>query len=165
MKVPIKVKSKAKTYFVWLDEEDYPKIYKYSWFIYYQKSGKVNGVQAWIDKKLVKLHRFVMDCIPGDGKMIDHIDRDPLNNCKSNLRFISSSGNNRNKTKKAGTSSQFPGVFWHKASSKWKAQIRIDGKKTHLGRFVLEEIAAITYRDAILKIDPLIKYDIWAKLK
>jgi len=164
MRVPIKVKHLGKTYFVWVDEEDYPKIYKYNWCIAARKD-KINSVQSRIDKKIVLLHRFLMECSAGDGKIVDHVDRDPLNNCKSNLRFITKSGNNRNRDKMAGTSSQYPGVAWHKHTKKWVARICIDGRMVHLGYFVLEEIAAIAYRDAILKIDPLIKHDIWNKLK
>jgi hypothetical protein len=39
-------------------------------------------------------------------------------------------------------------VSWAKSSSKWKAQIQIDGKKRHLGLFAAEEEAAKAYRDA-----------------
>jgi hypothetical protein len=42
-------------------------------------------------------------------------------------------------------SSNFKGVSWHKKDKKWQAQITIDGKCTHLGRFDLEEEAARKY--------------------
>ena len=42
-------------------------------------------------------------------------------------------------------SSKFRGVSWHKQSQKWRARIRIDGKRTELGYFVDEETAARKY--------------------
>jgi len=44
--------------------------------------------------------------------------------------------------------SVFTGVNWSKASKKWKAQIRKDGKATHLGCFDDEEEAARKYDEA-----------------
>ena len=43
------------------------------------------------------------------------------------------------------TSSKFRGVSWYKPGQKWLAQISIDGKQTHLGRFDDEETAARKY--------------------
>jgi hypothetical protein len=44
--------------------------------------------------------------------------------------------------KKCVTTSEYVGVFWHKQSRKWKAQISHDGKKQHLGWFDDEHEAA-----------------------
>lgn len=164
MRVPLKIKHLGKTYFAWVDEEDYHKVYKYGWCIGSRK-GKILDVHAKIKTKTTKLHRFLMGCQAGDGEIVDHIDRNPLNNCKTNLRFVTTSTNNRSVTKKANTSSKFPGVCWNKKTRKWRASIKINGRITFLGGFVLEEVAARIYRDAALKIDPLLSHPIWSKLK
>jgi hypothetical protein len=44
-----------------------------------------------------------------------------------------------------GGTSHFKGVCWDKTKSKWRAQIKIDGKYTHLGCFNDEEVAARAY--------------------
>jgi hypothetical protein len=51
-----------------------------------------------------------------------------------------------------GGSSNFKGVAWHKPTSKWTAQIRINGKKTHLGSFYAEEAAARAFDEAAARL-------------
>eukprot|EP00899_Mesostigma_viride_P009884 jgi/Mesvir1/18898/Mv18895-RA.1 len=50
-------------------------------------------------------------------------------------------------------SSQYKGVTWDKASKKWRAQAKIDGKKRHLGCFIIEEDAMRAVDAAILARD------------
>ena len=47
--------------------------------------------------------------------------------------------------KSAAWSSEFCGVSWHKASGKWEAQVKYQGKKHHLGYFDDEAAAARAY--------------------
>lgn len=161
MIVSIKVKHKGETHFVLVDEEDYPKVYQYSWSIT-KRRGVILDVRARVEKKKQKLHRVIMGCVAGDGRVVDHIDRNPLNNSKSNLRLVTKSENSRNK--KTSGKSRFPGVCWHKAGGKWHAQIQKDRKHIHLGLFILEEMAAKAYRTAALELDPHIDYDVWKEL-
>lgn len=45
------------------------------------------------------VHRIIMGCTTNDGKMIDHINGNPLDARKSNLRIVSQSINERNLTR------------------------------------------------------------------
>lgn len=56
----------------------------------------------------------------------------------------SQNGTNRGLSK--GNKSGFKGVCWHKAASKWYAQITIAGKVVYLGVFDTPEEAAAVYR-------------------
>ena len=99
------------------------------------------------------VHRLVAEAFipnPDDKPLVDHIDRNPLNNHASNLRWCSSAENNRNKTKQTNTSSSFKGVSWDKSYEKWRAKIRINGTQTHLGRFNDEIHAALAYNHAAI---------------
>ena len=87
---------------------------------------------------------------PNDYKFVDHIDNNPLNNDLENLRWITNSGNNRNKTSTG--SSKYLGICWHKQNKKWIANIRIDGKLKHLGYFDNEEEAGAVYQKAYNEI-------------
>lgn len=71
-------------------------------------------------RKTVYLHRFIMDC-PA-GKYVDHIDGNPLNNRRSNLRIVTHKQNCENKVRphKLNTSG-FRGVSYHKHCGKWEA--------------------------------------------
>ena len=78
----------------------------------------------------------------------DHWDRNSLNNSRSNLRPCTARQNqwNKGKVKKFGVStSEYKGVFWHKAVGKWTAAIRVYGKLHHLGYFATQEEAARAY--------------------
>jgi hypothetical protein len=77
--------------------------------------------------------------------LVDHIDRNPLNNTRANLRFCTHSENQRNKASKPLSTSKYLGVHWHKKDCKWQATIRVEGKKVYLGSFKSEEDAARAY--------------------
>jgi hypothetical protein len=52
-----------------------------------------------------------------------------------------------------GSSSKFYGVGWNSRLNKWKAEIKINGKTTHLGYFADEEEAARKFDQAAAPID------------
>lgn len=99
-------------------------------------------------KYTIYLHRIV--CPAPDGILVDHIDRDTLNDRRANLRVISVSGNSINRQKRRGTLSQFRGVTM--SGGKWIANITCRGKQTYLGSFTSEVEAAEAYDAAALRI-------------
>ncbi len=128
------------------------------------KNGEVGTVAGYIDmtygymrthvdNKLCQVHLLIwiyhFGGIP-KGKLIDHEDRNPLNNKITNLRFASKSQNAANSGIKPKNTSGFKGVSFEKKLSKWKVQIMDNGKKKHLG-----------IRDN--KIDAARLYDLHAK--
>jgi hypothetical protein len=66
----------------------------------------------------------------------DHIDKNELNNIRSNLRECTHQQNDFNRGLYSNNTSGVTGVGWHKKCKKWKAAIMIDGKTIHLGVFV-----------------------------
>ena len=81
---------------------------------------------------------------------VDHIDRNPFNNCRDNLRLATLSQQTQNRGKfrtynGETTSSHFKGVHWRKDRNKWQSYITIDGKQYHLGHYDEEETAAKVY--------------------
>jgi hypothetical protein len=105
-------------------------------------------------KKYYFLHRLLgIQFIPNpnDYPCIDHIDNNSLNNDLNNLRWITQSGNRRNSNYK-NKSSKYRGVHWDNNAKKWRATIKIDGKKKHLGCFINEEEASLVYQKEYEKI-------------
>lgn len=80
---------------------------------------------------------------PLNGLMVDHINGNPLDNRRCNLRIVTARQNswNRREFRTASKSSKFVGVYWCKAKNKWRAQISIDGRRKMLGSFDTEEAA------------------------
>ena len=91
---------------------------------------KINGVKHQ-EHRLAWLMRH--GAFPDD--QIDHVDGDPLNQSSQNLRVVGTQDNARNMKRSRANSSGHTGVSWHKATNKWTATIKVDGKSIHLGLF------------------------------
>ena len=79
--------------------------------------------------------------------IVDHINRDRQDNRACNLREVSLTENNRNRTPNKNSTSRFLGVsFYKKHKNKvWVAAIKIKGKTRQIGRFETQEEAAAAY--------------------
>ena len=94
------------------------------------------------------------------GKLfVDHINNNPLDNRKDNLRLVTQQQNNMNVSSREGSTSQYVGVYFRKDAKKWIAQITVERKRITIGRFV-NEIDAAKARD----IATLKYYGIYGKL-
>lgn len=79
---------------------------------------------------------------PPVGQIVDHIDGNPLNNRRINLRFATSGVNAHNRQKQSGMTSQYIGVSKRKRTGKWIATCRFDHKIYYFGLFDNELDAA-----------------------
>lgn len=112
---------------------------------YAQSTFTANGKYSCI-----LLHRFLCDA--PKGMVVDHINRDTLDNRRSvNLRVITDAQNKQNTKRRKNGSSQFRGVSKDKRSGRWRAQIKINGKAIYLGSYELEIDAAKAAREVRLK--------------
>lgn len=119
---------------VLIDAEDSELVSTYNtWFI--SKRGDVYS-QQWNKGKATtyKLHRVIMT--PPENRVVDHINGNPLDNRRSNLRICTSAENSRNLKRQSNNTSGFPGVSWDKSRNKWAAKIRFNYKHINLGRYV-----------------------------
>ena len=76
---------------------------------------------------------------------VDHINGNPLDNRKSNLRICTNAENQRNRGVNKNNTSGYKGVCWAKQNKKWKARIKHNGKLIHLGYYKDKEEAARAY--------------------
>jgi hypothetical protein len=84
------------------------------------------------------VHRLVGITFVDNSKnkqLIDHIDNNTTNNYFKNLRFVTNSENQMNKTKQSNNTSGITGVYFEKSNNKWRAQIYLNSKRKHLGCF------------------------------
>jgi hypothetical protein len=133
-----------------IDVEDAEKVRNYNWCAI--KDGNTFYAKAWIDGSHVMLHQRILQ-VP-DGFLPDHIDRDGLNNRRSNLRVATRTQNQGNQTKSKRNTSGFKGVReakWATGSKRWRASIVENHKVKHLGYFYTPEEAAKAYDDAAIE--------------
>ena len=89
----------------------------------------------------------------GSSSQVDHINHNKLDNCVSNLRWVSNQQNAMNKTKtSSNTTSKYKGVSFDRKRNKWAAAIKINNKKKFLGYFVDEKDAARAYNDKAIEL-------------
>jgi hypothetical protein len=96
-----------------------------------------------VKNETVLLHRFVMGCVPGDGKVVDHINGVKMDNRKCNLRVVSQSRNIQKGKRRRPSQTGFRGV--QKQGVRFRAYATLDRKLRHLGTFDTAEEAARAY--------------------
>lgn len=80
----------------------------------------------------------------------EHEDRRKANNRWLNLREATRSQNMANVGLRSNNKSGVAGVVWDADRNKWRAQLRVDGRKTNLGRFdTIDEAAAVVRAAAV----------------
>ena len=101
-------------------------------------------------RKEGRIHRIIAERIYGyidHDLVVDHVNRNPGDNSRVNLRVVPQSVNVRNSDGKSSIrKSKYRGVF--KARNKWAAQITMRKIRRCLGTFATEELAAKAYRNA-----------------
>lgn len=97
-------------------------------------------------KFVLMLHRCVLDA--PRNSICDHINNNGMDNRRCNLRIVTTQQNSWNSRKLRLGSSRFKGVCRDAKSGKYRAHIRVNGKKKHLGSFTSEVDAAEAYNRA-----------------
>lgn len=103
---------------------------------------KING-------KHHKLHRYIMNY---DGPLVvDHIDGNPANNRRNNLRICTQQQNVMNSKIRSDSTNNYRGVKY-RGNGKYQARIQKDGKRYYIGTHRSEEAAAKAYNEKALEL-------------
>ena len=134
-----------------VDDEDYPYLNEHKWYalrvknrdeFYAVRNGPIDSSGK---NKKIYMHREITNA-PKE-KPVDHINRNPLDNRKENLRVCTHQENQMNRGKSKDNKSGYKGVSYHKKakhmhnelSKPWNASIRFNGKSIYIGCFAIKE--------------------------
>lgn len=125
-------------------------------FLIRKKTGEKAGCPAklnknrriiCVDRKHYYAYRLIWLYYYGNlPEFVDHIDGDPTNDRLENLRAVTKSENNQNRdiTTSVGKTG-FHGIYYDKRRDKYVAEISLNNRKTHLGRFATAQEAHAAY--------------------
>lgn len=121
--------------------------------------GKVAGttansvVKIYIDGKCYMAHRLAWLYMTGEwpSDLIDHKNMNSVDNRWENLRQADHAKNAMNTGIRKDNTSGYKGVAWDARVCKWRADIKVCGKRKHLGMFSLPEVAHEAYKQAAKK--------------
>lgn len=126
-----------------IDIDDIDRCKKYKWRAFHTKL-KIPYSVATINGKQVLLHQFIMGNYDR-GLCIDHINRNPLDNRKQNLRIVTHSENMLNRecciNDDAGV------MFYH---NKWRVDLKRNNNRYYLGSYDTKEEAIVVRRNFLL---------------
>ena len=122
-----------------IDDEDLEKVRNHTWCFDSSNGYPVSRIKG----KRVRLHRFLLGI--KSKKFVDHINRNKLDNRRSNLRICNVFENVRNRGLNRNNTSGYKGVT--KIKDKWRAQISFKRKFIDLGIFSTPKEAAIAYNN------------------
>lgn len=115
--------------FAIVDDEDFEFLNQWKWF--YSNGYAMRNKE---DKTgLIRLHR-VINQTP-KGFLTDHINRNKLDNRKSNLRSVTKSQNEHNTIARKNSKSGIKNVIWENRRNRWRVEMMVNKEKIFLGYF------------------------------
>lgn len=128
-----------------VDDEDFDRVNQFKWCAQKRRCGGFYAVRK-IRVSETKWTNEYLHCFILGRKRVDHKNGDSLDNQKQNLRAATPQQNCRNRRKKiAGATSKFRGVYWCSGRRRWCASLKVKGRRTYLGYFKVEAVAAKAY--------------------
>lgn len=121
-----------------VDLEDVEKVSKFNW------NYSIDGYAEYRGR--IKMHSIVLG-MRGDihEEVPDHINRNKLDNRKSNFRMLTNQQNCSNRILNKNNKTGYKGVSFHTRLFKWGASIGLDMGRKHIGFYNSPEIAALAY--------------------
>lgn len=130
-----------------VDLADYDWLNQWNWCaLYIKRTGRYVAVRnGGKDEgyKTIQMHCQILST----DQQVDHINLDPLDNRRSNLRVATPSQNLQNRGRQSNNKVGYKGVIYQ---SFFQANIKVKGRNKFLGRFKDPKDAAIAYDRAAL---------------
>lgn len=146
MKIVLETIKMKERFEVLFDDEDILTLFNHRWHVAKRSRNGMYAVARTSSGRGVYMHQLILPA--PQGKMVDHINGNGLDNRKCNLRLCIKIENQRNQRPRFGK--RFKGVAFNARlmSKPWSAKIRVGYKNIHIGYFPTEIEAAIAYNSA-----------------
>lgn len=128
-----------------VDNSDFELLNQWKWNY---SSGYARRIQEKNGKRsIIYMHRLLMGNVRSIliKTVVDHINRNKLDNRKNNLRICTQFQNTHNHGINKNNTSGFKGVSWSKNINRWHASIWLKRKNIHIGYFKNKKTAAKAY--------------------
>jgi hypothetical protein len=136
--IPLRARDGTIRAFAMVDADDYKRLVRHRWCL------KGGYAARWVggrgNRRCERMHRVV--AAGDDPRQVDHINRDRLDNRRSNLRLVTRAQQQQNLPSQRGVTSRHRGVSWSKERQRWVASAGVGGRVYHLGRYRSEDEAA-----------------------
>lgn len=131
-----------------VDDEDFDYLNQYNWYYKENRKGGYGVAASRLGSsknKIVRMHRFILNA--PEHLQVDHINRNPLDNRKHNLRLANHQQNSQNIAKRKTSANKYKGIYKRNDGRRkcWVAQIKYNGKNIYIGSFFTQEDAAKAY--------------------
>ncbi|MCA0455635.1 MAG: HNH endonuclease [Chloroflexi bacterium] len=131
-----------------IDEQD-ADLALITWTPKVYENGAVYCVNQIRKRPTLRLHNVVFERVIGrplsDDEYADHIDRNPLNNRRSNLRLATKMQNNQNVGIQRNNTTGYKGASLNRRTGLYRARITVNSKEKDLGWYHTAEDAASVY--------------------
>jgi hypothetical protein len=134
--VPINDRRGIKGYAI-IDRADEPLVSQYRWSAPGPSAAYVRACPT--HSVHFRLHRLIMGLETGDPRQVTHLNGNPWDNRRANLRVCDVSGATQNRQAPVRGASQFRGVAPH--GSGWRAYATVGYQRHNLGTYTTEEAA------------------------
>ena len=131
--------------FAIIDKEDFEYLNQFKWCAHFERRSYYAVRSSKRDpithkQKFIMMHRVIMDLKHGDGRQVDHINQNTLDNRRSNLEIAThrSNGGNRHDQSEYG-----PGVWLNPKTNRFQVSVKINHRKIHVGVFDTAEEAQL----------------------
>lgn len=158
----------AGKYFAQVDDEDYERLIQFNWYVKKRNRNLYAERVIYISAKRAGTKKMHQEIVSAEsGMVIDHFDRNGLNNQRYNLRVCTHKQNCAN-TRARGKGSKYKGVtfndgYFYKTKSgekkycvnkkKWVVQVGAMGKGGKwIGVYLTEKEAALSYNQEAIKL-------------
>jgi hypothetical protein len=144
-----------------VDTADIPLLdrHPYKWSVGCDSSGTPRCVKSWWigqggKRTCFLLHRYLLQ--PPAGYEVDHINHNPLDNQRCNLRVVTKAenGQNRKGAYARPGSVGIRGVYHDKRTGKWVAHVKVEGRQVKVGVFGRKEEAGLAAAAARAHVMP-----------